>query len=57
MIRKITPIYRSINLPKRRPQSDSPIRQDEEKQHSEKTNKNLVLNGGYIQTNKNKDLK
>ena len=43
MIRKITPIYRSINLPKKRPRSDSPIRQDEEKQHSEKTNKNKDL--------------
>jgi len=40
---RITPIHRSVNLPKRRPQSDSLIRKNEEKQHSEKTNKNKDL--------------
>ena len=43
MIRKITPIYRTVNLPKRRPQSDSPDSQKEEKTHSKKLNKNKYL--------------
>ena len=40
---RVTPIHRSVNLPKRRPQSDSLIRKNEEKTDPKKTNKNNDL--------------